>query len=170
MAKSEDIFFKGKASWFRVIQGDPEYKVWSVKLHFDQDSYSKFMQLKEDDGDVAGIMNEVKKDDDGYFHVFKRQFFKDFGKGPEPLQPPLVLDANNQPWDPKVMVGNGSDITVKCELYRYKARMSKKQGRAIRLAAVRIDNLVPYSTDSYTDDQKKVIKGMDQVETEHAPF
>jgi hypothetical protein len=162
MTKHEEYFFKGKGSYFpNLQQGDLGYKNWNVRLHFDDASYNLFMKLKEPEGDVAGILNEVKKDEDGYYHTFKRPMFKNFGHGDEPLTPPIILDKDNQSWDRNVDIGAGSDITVKVECYKYKNRMSKKPGRAIRMAAVRVDNLVPATTDDFNDVQKRQIRGMD---------
>lgn len=159
----EWVYFQGKGSWFKNLQqGDNEYKNWNVKLHFLPQSYDAFMQLKERDGDVEGIMNEVKRDDDGYYHLFKRPMFKDFGMGEEPLLPPEIVDADNQPWDRNTLIGNGSDITIKCECYKYTNRRTKKRGKAIRLVAVMINNLVPYSKDDFTANERIAIEGLSE--------
>lgn len=157
----EWVYFKGKGSWFKNLQqGDHEYKNWNVKLHFTPESYQDFMKLKDKKGEADGILNEVKKDDDGYFHVFKRPFFKDFGQGPEPLLPPEIIDADGNIWKKDDFIGNGSDITIKCELYSYKNRMSKRPGRAIRLVSVKVDNLVPFSKDDLRPAEKKMLEGL----------
>lgn len=162
---TEIVTFQGKGGFFQHLQqGDNEYKNWNVRLYFDEASLSKFKQLQQKDGEVDGIMNELKQDADGaYFHHFKRPFFKDFGRGDEPLLPPEILNRDDTPWDRNTFIGNGSDITVGCEIYQFTNRRTKRKGKAIRLSYVRVDNLVPYSRDDYTDAQKRMTKGVDQV-------
>lgn len=160
--KSETLYyyFQGKGSWFKLYQGDLEYKNWNVKLNFTPESYNSFMKLKEKDGEMEGILNEVKQEEDGYYHVFKRPFHKDFGSGPEPLTPPEVIDKEGQPWDRKVDIGNGSDITVKVECYPYTNRRTRKRGRAIRMIAVMIENLVPFTKKDLTPEKQDAISGL----------
>ena len=160
--KVEWVYFQGKGSYFNSLtKGDHEYKNWSVKLHFNKASLELFMKLKEKEGEVEGIMNEVKMDDDGEFHFFKRPFFKNFGHGDEPLLPPEILDDNGQPWNRAIEIGNGSDITVKCETYQYTKRHTKNKGRAIRLVAVMVNNLVPVTIDNLDPERALMAKGLD---------
>ena len=160
MAKTEYVYFKGKASWAKLITPDIEYNNWNVKLNFDKDSYNAFMALKEKQGEVEGILNEVKKDDDGYYHTFKRPVSRDFGKGVERLTPPVVIGADGEPFEQSI--GNGSDVTVKCEMYTYTNKRTKKRGKAIRLEGVKIDNLVPYTRKDFTLEQEELVKGLQE--------
>ena len=160
MAKNDPVYFQGKCSWAKLVQPDIEYNNWNIKLHFNQESYNKFMALKEKVGDVEGILNEVKKDDDGYYHVFKRPVSRDFGQGVERLTAPVVVDAQGVPFPE--YIGNGSDVTIKCEQYVYTNRRTKKKGRAIRLEGVKIDNLVPFTKKDYTPEQEKLALGLDK--------
>lgn len=163
MAKRENVFFSGKGAFFQqLMRGDPEYGNWVVRLHFNPESYNLFMKLKETKGETEGIMNEVKKDEEGYFHFFKRPFVKDFGKGEERLAPPVITDAEGKLWDMDKYIGNGSDITVGCELYTYRNRRTKGRGTAIRMASVRIDNFLPYTRADLSEGEQKQIRGMDE--------
>lgn len=165
MPKNENYYFQGKASWAnRLFEADTDYGQWSVKLHFTPKSHEDFLKLKEPDGEWAGILNEVKKDEDGYFHQFRRPVRKEFrdknNKHQEiEFDPPIVLDSEGRAWDQRVPIGNGSDITVKVELYRYSYK--GKKGRAIRLVSVKVDNLVPLEIDKdFSPRQKKQIEGL----------
>lgn len=160
MAKTEQVYFSGKGYWAKLVHPDIEYNNWNIKLYFDEPSLSLFEQLQKEEDGVAGILNEVKMDDEGKYHVFKRPVSKNFGNGDERLTPPVVLDASGQPFQGGI--GNGSDVTVKCELYRYNNRRTKKPGRAIRLEGVKINSLVPYEKKDMLPEQQKLAAGLDE--------
>jgi hypothetical protein len=120
------------------------------------------MDLKKGNDEVDGILNEVQKNDDGGYSVrLKRDFSKNWSGKEQALDPVLVLDHNNLPWQSHVLIGNGSDITCKVEYYTYKPKFSKKKGSAIRLSSVRVDQLVPFEMEKdFTEDEKKQVKGL----------
>lgn len=159
------VYFQGKGSFFNHLQkGDLEYKNWNVRLYLNPDSVAMFKKLQEPEGDTDGILNELKQDEQGdYYHHFKRPMFKNFGKGDEPLLPPEILNKDNSPWDRNTSIGSGSDITVGCELYAFTNKRTKKKGKAIRLSTVRVEHLVPYTRDDFTDKQNLMVKGIDNV-------
>lgn len=166
--KVDFYYLKGKGSWCqRLFTPDMEYGVWSVKLSLDAASVDLFKTLQKGSEDIEGIKNEIKEDDDGFYVVIRRPIKKEYkdrnGRVQEiHFEPPVVVDVNNHPWDPRVAIGNGSDLTVKIERYKYNVPFKKgKKGTAIRLKGVRVDNLIPYDQESYTDDQKKAVEGLD---------
>lgn len=162
MAKNSEVFFQGKASWPKLVVPDREYKNWNVKVHLTPESYNKFMDLKETKGETEGILNEVKKDEDGYFVVFKRPTEKTWKGKLEKLLPPILLDAEGRPMNTDIGIGNGSDVTVKCEYYTYNKPFGRKgRGSAIRMIAVRVDNLVPYSRGDFDESKEKAVAGLD---------
>lgn len=99
-------------------------------------------------------MNHLKRDDDGDYVTFSRPINKQFAGKVEGLRPPLVTDAAGQPMI-NVPIGNGSKITVTCELYSYNPP-GKDQPRknAIRLFALRVDELVPFADDSFNSHEQ----------------
>lgn len=166
MAMPDYVYLKGKASWAKVITPDVEYNTWSIKLYIDDNSYAEFMKLKERNGEVEGILNEVKTDEEGgRFVTLRRPMSRKWNGKETQLSAPVVLDKNNQPT--RDAIGNGSDVTVKCELYSYKKPFNKGRGRAIRLQSVRVDNLVPYERKDMPPDQELLVKGMDAQPVEH---
>lgn len=167
-SRTEFYEFSGKGSWFKIVNPDSEYNCWSVKLHFDEKSLELFRWLQQKHGEVEGILNEVKEDVDGPYHVFKRPTVRDFGKGLEQLLPPMLLDDKGDPWDKKVGIGNGTDISLKVECYQYSNRRTKKVGRAIRLVEVKILNLVPYTRKDFTPEQEEML-GKDKKVVTSAP-
>ena len=158
MAKQE-VYFKGKGSWFRhLFDLDQEFQKWHVTLHFTAESLDEFRALQ--------LRTHLKKDEDGYYAKLSRPRRK-IMRGKEIIfDAPLVFDKDGNPITDSKNVGNGSDITVKCEVYQYTAPGSKVRANAIRLESVRIDNLVPYSPQrDYEPDQAKAAAGlMDQPE------
>jgi len=57
------------------------------------------------------------------------------------LGPPTVIDEESRTWEPETLIGNGSDITVKLDVWQ------GNKATKIRWEAVRVDNLIPYEGD-----------------------
>jgi hypothetical protein len=151
------VYFKGKGSWFRhLFQLDDEFQKWHITLHFDGSSLEEFRNLH--------LKTHLKKDDDGYYAKLSRPRKKIMRGKEQIFDPPQVFDVEGRPMFDSNHIGNGSDITVKCELYQYSPPGSKVRANAIRLESVRIDNLVPYTPEKdYMPDQAKAAEGlMDQ--------
>ena len=148
------VYFKGKGSWFHhLFQLDSEYNKWDIQLHFIPDSLEEFRALN--------VKTQLKKDDDGYYARLSRPGSKIIKGVLVPFSPPMVFDKDGAPIKEGVSIGNGSDITVKCELYQYTAPGSKVKSNAIRLESVRIDNLIPYEPNrDYTKEQAAAAAGL----------
>ncbi len=139
-----EVYFKGKAKWAHTSKPD-KFGNYSVVLYPDDESLTKIRELK--DGKPP-ILNVVKKDEDGYNVKFSCPQNKTIN-GRVQVFSVLVMDVNKNPVT--ALLGNGSDITIKCDLYTYR----RGEGKAIRLKAIRVDNLVPYEPDrDFTEDQK----------------
>ncbi len=150
------VYFKGKGSWFQNLfildtKFEPQ---WRIKCHLTADSVEDFKALK--------TKTHLKKDDDGYFTNFTRKARKITRTGKELIfEAPGVFDKDGIPMGKESRIGNGSDITVKCELYQYTPPGEKEPKNAIRLASVRIDNLIPYEAGKdYTAEQAKQAEGL----------
>lgn len=162
MAKTEYYYFQGKAKWAKVHQPDIEYKNWNICVYLTPESWNIWNKLKEtDDKGVDGILNESKKDDDGEYVVFKRPMTRKWDGKDTMLAPPIVLDSNDEPTT--LHIGNGSDVTVKVECYKYRKPFNKGFGRAIRLLAVKIENLVPFTKSHLSEDELRQMKGLPEV-------
>jgi hypothetical protein len=161
MAKSEYHYFQGKGMWARLQSPDLEYNNWSIKVYLTQDSYAKFMKLKESSNGVEGILNDVKNEEDGYAVTFKRPVSKEFKGVKTMMTPPVVLDKDNQPYAGEI--GNGSDVTVKVVRYTYNRPFNKGKGSAIRMEAVKIETLVPYLKDQMPQSFQNQAKGIEEV-------
>jgi hypothetical protein len=151
--KSFDVILEGKLSWHNLVAPDPE-GLWKVKLYMTPESVTKFNELKEE-----GLLNVLKKDDDGYSAQFKRYQNRTIRGKIVAFSPPIVLDAEGRPRE-GMGIGHGSDVKIKLQAYRYNPPSGKK-GLAVRLEAVRIMNLVPYDHNRDLDTlQMRQMKGL----------
>lgn len=162
----EYVVFKGKGSWFRhlfqldtLYAGPDDPGKWHIKLHPTAESLDLFKSLK--------LKNRLMRDDDGdYFNVNRPRKkvinLPNGGKKEIIFEAPKVFDVDGHPLTESARIGNGSDITVKCEKYSY--THNGKKSNAIRLDSVRIDNLIEYKAqDTYTAAESKAADGlMDQ--------
>lgn len=148
--KTENAYFSGKAKWVRVGSPDP-WGNFKIDLYLNAASLEKFKKLKDE-----GLKNTIRKDDDGYFVTIRRPQSKLIRGKVVAFTAPELLKPDGTPLK-GVSVGNGSDVTVKVDVYGFTTPQGTK-GKAIRLAAVRVDNLVPFDPkEDFTEDQKEQI-------------
>lgn len=159
---SKEVYFRGKAHYFKLLnKGDLKYACWSTGIYLDEPSYNLFLELKKGSEGTKGIMNDVKITEDGYLVTLKRNWTREY-KGKEVgFTAPIVIDNKNQPWSHDKPIGNGSDITVKCEYYSFKPPFQKDKGSAIRLVSARIEDHIPFEPNrDFTADQAESLKGL----------
>jgi hypothetical protein len=160
-SKSDYVYVSGKAKWAHLVrpkQWSDETPAWEITLYPNQESYAKILELKE----PPSIKNVLKKDDDGYFIKFKRvtELKKKDGRRIG-LEPPFVVKDDGMTPLTETLVGNGSDVTCKLEVYRHRGPEGPRSGRAARLVGVRVDNLVPFNvTRDLTDREAKMQEGV----------
>lgn len=155
-SKPEIVYLKGKAKWaHRLFQPDLEFNKWSTVLYPDKESLEKIRDLQ-----AEGVKNVLKKDDDGYYTTFSRPTQKLMKGKVVAFTPPVVTDKDGQPFtDP---IGNGSDITIKLEVYQHGTPGGGK-AKAARLMAVRVDNHVPFEQErDFTDEQMGLVSGLNE--------
>jgi hypothetical protein len=151
---TDHVYLSGKGKWIRV--GAPnQYGDYTCVLYPDAPSLVKINKLKEE-----GIKNELKKDEDGYFMRFKSPQSKLIRGKVVGFAPPIVLEKDGKTLLQGVVVGNGSDITIKIEVYDYQG-VNKVPGKATRLKSIRVDNLVPFEMSrDFEEDQEKAVRGL----------
>lgn len=139
------VYLQGKAKWARLTTPD-QWGNWKMNLYLTSESKETFKGL--------GVKNILKRDEDGDYIQLRRPTQKVLNGKVIGYAPPTVVDKDGAPAE-AVAVGNGSDVTVKLDYYSYKSPQGDP-GKAIRLAGVRVDNLVPYNPDKdYTPEQHK---------------
>lgn len=160
MARSEFIFLQGKTKWFRPEKTN-EWGKWSHVLYPNDVGLEKIRDLQ-----AEGVKNVLKKDEDGYFLSIGRNSEikrKTDGGGVkmQGMQPPEVVDTEGKPMR-GVLVGNGSDITTKVEVYQHGTPGGGK-AKAMRWISSRIDNLIPYEPQTdYLPNEEKSIRNLDK--------
>lgn len=155
------VYLQGKAKWTnKLFVPDQQYKCWSMVLYPNAASYDKILELKKG-GEYDGILNVIKKDDDGYYVTLKRPTEKVIKGKVQAFQSPIVTNADGSPLI-NVSIGNGSDVTAGIEFYTYPKPTGGKRGSAIRLLTVRVDNLIPYEKSDRPPEVQKTLKGLDE--------
>lgn len=154
---SDYVFIQGKVSWVKYITPDPMYNKWSVTIHPNAEGIELIRELQ-----TEGVKNQFKKDEDGYYIQFSRPVDRKIKGKVIGMTPPVVLDKDGQPVD-GVAVGNGSDATVKLEIYSHPTPSGGK-AKAARFAGLKIDNLIPFNKDTDFPDpaMKEQAKGLDE--------
>lgn len=153
-SKKEYVYIQGKVSWFRPKIPN-KWNKWAVTIHPNDKGLEIIRDLQ-----AGGIKNQLKKDQDGYYTNFSRPVTKETSTGKIlSFTPPEVFDSDGKtPLD--VNVGNGSDATLKIEVYTHNTPGGGK-AKAVRWESARIDVLVPYEPNRDQDEQtKEASKGL----------
>lgn len=159
---SKEVYFRGKTHFCKLLnRGDEKYGAWSTGLYLDDASYALFLELKKGNETTDGIMNDAKIEEDGPLIQLKRPHVRKTKLAESMMTAPIVLDKHNLPWPQEKIIGNGSDVIVKCEYYTFKPPFKSKRGSAIRLISARVEDHVPYEMNrDLTPDDAKSIKGL----------
>lgn len=136
-------YFNGKAKWVRAKTPDPKFGKWNMTLYPYEEDLKKFKSLQDD-----GVLTRLKKDDDGYYFQLSRPVNKMMRGSVVSFTPPVVVDKEGTVITDEI--GNGSDVTVKVQVYSY-PKPTGGFGKAIRWEAVKVNNLVPFKKDSFKD-------------------
>lgn len=152
------VILGGKTKWFHAVRPDTKFgePKWKHVLYFNEASLKKFRELQD-----QGLMNHLKKDDEGYFASLSRKCHRTYKGKLTPQDPPLVVDKDGSPLH-DTNVGNGSDVTTKLRIYKFKSKTNpQKMIPAIEWVASRIDNLVPFvDSKDFTDEELATVKGL----------
>lgn len=154
---SDTVYIQGKVSWVKYVTPDPMYNKWSVQIHPNQEGIEKIRELQ-----TEGVKNQFKKDEDGYYINFSRPTERKLKGKIIGMTPPVVLNQDGTPMD-GVAIGNGSDATLKLEIYSHPTPSGSK-AKAARWAGLKIDNLVPFNKDTDFPDpaMKEQAEGLDE--------
>jgi hypothetical protein len=108
---------------------------------------------------AKGVKNMIKKDDDGYYVTYSRPSEKTDKNGRKfGLAPVEIMLKDGSPFLGNV--GNGSDGTLKLEVYQHSTPSGSKT-YAARLMAIRVDELVPYEPNrDMQKDQLMAVEGL----------
>jgi len=151
-------FVQGKLSDCYLVRPHTAWGKWMVTLHPTPDSLEKIR-----DWQGRGMKNVLKKDEDGYYTRFGCPIQRERKNGTMwAFEAPIVVDKDNRPMDGS-LVGNGSDGTLKLELYEHGTPGGGK-AVAARLVGARIENLVPINPeDDPNADKTRDLRGQKQL-------
>lgn len=162
--RTQFYYLQGKTKWHRHTSLN-QWNKWAMVLYPNPESLEKIRELQ-----AEGLKNVIKKDEDGYCVSFSRPGSKSYltkdgipqVKG---FAPPEVLESDGLTPMRNVNVGNGSDVTVKIEVYEHKTPGGGK-AKAARWMSTRVDNLVPFDgKDDFDPQAEKLVRGQaDQPE------
>lgn len=142
--KDEEVFLKGKIKWCKHIRPDMMFEPgkWSVVMYIEGDELEKVREWQS-----QGIKNKVQKDPngEGWFITLSRKVSIQAKGRTIGNEPPKVIDKEGVPIT--TMVGNGSDGIAKCLLWSYNPSPGIS-GKALRWEALRVDNLIPFNTET----------------------
>lgn len=140
-------YLQGKVSWFRPKVPN-KWNKWSAQLHPNAEALELIRDLQ-----AQGLKNQLKKDEDGYFLNVSRPVTKETQTGKIlSFEPVKVFDAAGAPFDGNV--GNGSDATLKVEVYEH-GTPGGGTAKAMRWVSARIDNLIPFNPDKDLNEFEK---------------
>ena len=121
--------------WAYTQAPDP-WGSWCITLYPESEALEKIRELQ-----AKGLKNVLKKDEEGWFIKFRRPQSKEIRGRIVPFTPPeIVMEDGKTPL--QGAIGNGSDVTVKLEVYPHSTPGGGK-AVAARLYGVMIHNLVP---------------------------
>lgn len=145
MAKAYE-FFQGKAKWVKHFKPNPWGK-WAFSLYPNNAGLERLRELQ-----AEGIKNTLRKDEDGYYMNISRPTEITVGGKRVGLHGPAIYVKDwETPLADGQMVGNGSDVTAKIEVYGGTSKATGNKYKAIRWESMRVDNLVPYEMDRDQD-------------------
>lgn len=145
-------YFKGKVKWAKVydVPKDDVFKdkkgrtitkpaAWSLDLYMDDVSMAAYKK--------SGIQRKIREDQDGHeFVQFDRPLKRKMKDEEITLDPPRILDSENNPYEGTARIGNDSVVTICVDVY------DSQMGKGSRLEAIRIEELVEYTKDSVSED------------------
>jgi len=145
-AKFAKIFEHNRDMGDNLEDGDQKTKILSEQGHYILNVYITPETKK--DMIAAGVPNKgmvgqlFKEDNDGnIFYKCKRPHFNpriNQGEG-KVMGAPIVMDVDSKEWDDQALVGNGSKLKVRLDVW---------DGKIVTLHAVKVLDLVEYVPDN----------------------
>jgi hypothetical protein len=151
--KTYYVYLSGKAKWVKAHKPD----TWNYQHYPDADSLKIFKQLQKE-----GVLTVLKRDEDGDYFQLKRPSSKLMRGQVVVFTPPKIMDKDGVILEEGIAVGNGSDVTSKVQVYSYPKPMGGT-GKAIRWEAMKVNNLVPFKSSSFKDEEtRKQVEGLEE--------
>lgn len=148
---SKTIILSGKSKFSHLHVPD-QFGFWSINVFLDEPSKVLWAKLKEE-----GILNRLREDKNGEGQfVTLRQPVEKKMKGVMTKMDPVSIIKDGIPFIG--VIGDGSDISCMITVYDYRKPITKELGRAIRLTAVKVRNLVEGSISTFPEEVQPKVK------------
>ena len=131
---TDTVKIKGKFKWAKVVKPEmfADRETWSVCVYPDPEEMDKVFALQK-----AGVKNQIKKDDDGYFIKYSKPTTIKTKAGVRAQTAPTAFHKGNSFTD---IIPNGSSGTVVLDTYSHKVPTGGT-AKAARLSSISIDEL-----------------------------
>lgn len=154
--QNERLFLTGKVRYCNTTVPN-KWNKWSCILYLDKESYDAVLKLKEE----KGIKNKLQKDEEGYYMAFSRPTAMNTRKGNIiPFNPPIILDTDGEHQLSNALIGPGSDVEIKLELYGYSPPGASTKEYAVRWEALRVVTLVQPVVESFPKREQQQVAGL----------
>jgi len=145
-AKFAKVFEHNRDMGENLMDGDQKGKILAEQGHYIltvEITPETKMQMEAEGVPSKGMVGQLfKEDDEGNLsYKCKRPHFNprlNRGEG-EVMGAPVVMDADNEEWDDSVMIGNGSKLKVRLDVW---------DGKIVTLHAVKVQELVEFTRDT----------------------
>lgn len=160
--KTKETLVQGKTKWSQLTSLDTKFQPpsWHITIYPTPDSLALIRDLQGE-----GLKNVIKKDEENqYFVRFTRYPWKEYKDRTGRMQridfaAPEVILRDGRPY--REPLGQGSDVTVRLEVYEHNTPGGKSKAKAARLTGVIVDNLVPFSRTDFTPEQEHQVRGLE---------
>jgi hypothetical protein len=151
--KRDTVYMRGKVYWAKIF-GAPrtnyneDGREWALEFEPDDDGVEviiKKYKLKDRLKDKFKKDGDIRKGYENRDRLYLNLRRKEFDYEGEPNDPLRVVDAANQPWNPKIELGNETEVDMKLQIVNYGP--GKKSG--IYPVAIRVLDLVDFKRDDF---------------------
>ena len=143
-AKFAKVFEHNRDMGENLEDGDQKSKILAEQGHYVLNVYitpETKKQMIADGVPNKGMVGQLFKEDSegNTFYKAKRPHFNPRIQGGKEMGPPVVMDAESVAWDDQVLIGNGSKLKVRLDVW---------DGKIVTLHAVKVLELTEYVPDS----------------------
>ena len=143
-AKFAKVFEHNRDMGENLEDGDQKSKIVDEQGHYVLNVYispETKKQMIADGVPNKGMVGQLFKEDNegNIFYKAKRPHFNPRIQGGKEMGPPVVMDAESVAWDDQVLIGNGSKLKVRLDVW---------DSKIVTLHAVKVLELTEYVPDS----------------------
>ena len=143
-AKFAKVFEHNRDMGENLEDGDQKSKILVEQGHYVLNVYispETKKQMIADGVPNKGMVGQLFKEDNegNTFYKAKRPHFNPRIQGGKEMGPPVVMDSDTCPWDDQVLIGNGSKLKVRLDVW---------DSKIVTLHAVKVLELTEYVPDS----------------------